>query len=117
MRRAEARLQRVDDDQQFHQIVVGGKARRLDDEHVLAADIFLDLDEHFHVGEAADLGLDEGQLEILADRLGQCAVGIAREQLHALRPVCFTHETRTPETLPNPAPSPRMSPADYLTVR
>src|SRR4029079_18298148 len=30
---------RVDHDQKLHQIVVGGKARRLDDEHVLAADI------------------------------------------------------------------------------
>ena len=47
--------QRIDHDQQFHQIVVGGKAGGLDHEHVLAADIFLDLDEHFHVGEAAHL--------------------------------------------------------------
>ena len=71
MRRALARLQRVDDDQQLHQIVVGRKARRLDDEHVLAADVLLDLDEHFHVREAADDGLGERQLEILGDGLGK----------------------------------------------
>ena len=87
MRRAAGAAQRVDHDQQFHQIVVGGKAGRLDDEHVLAADILLDLDEHFHVGEAAHHGLDQRQLQILADGLGQRAVGIARQQLHAPRSV------------------------------
>ena len=71
MRRADGAPQRVDHDQQFHQIVVGGKAGGLDDEHVLAADIFLDLDKNFHVGEAAHLRLDRRQLEILADGLGQ----------------------------------------------
>ncbi len=91
MRRAEARLQRVDHDQQLHQIVVGGIAGGLDHEDVLAADILLDLDEHFHVGEAADLRLGEGQLQILADLLGQFAVGIARDQLHAPRSVHVHH--------------------------
>ena len=45
-------LQRVDQDQQFHQIVVGGKRRRLQDIDVLAAHVLLHLDEHFHVREA-----------------------------------------------------------------
>ena len=75
--------QRIDDDEQFHQMVVGRIARRLDDEHVLAAHILLHLDEHFHVGEAAHHGLGEGQLQRLADGVGERAVGIARDQLHA----------------------------------
>ena len=79
MRRADGAPQRIDHDQQFHQIVVGGKAGRLDDEHVLAADIFLDLDEDLHVGEAAHHRLGEGQLQILADGFGERAVGIARD--------------------------------------
>ena len=46
--------QRIGDDQQFHQMVVGRKRRRLDDEGVRAADVFVDLDEDFHVGETPD---------------------------------------------------------------
>ncbi len=88
--------QRIDHDQQFHQIVVGGKTGRLDDEHVLPAHIFLHLDEHFHVGEAAHLGFDEGQLEVLADGVGQGGVGIARDQAHASRTVQIRHRAQPP---------------------
>ncbi len=58
--------QRVDADQQLHQIVVGRIAGRLDDEHVLAADVLVDLDEHLLVGEAADAGIGQRHLEIVA---------------------------------------------------
>ena len=75
-------LQRVDADQQLHQIVVGREAGRLDHEHVLAADILLDLDEHFLVGEAADAGLGQRQLEIVGDRPRQRQVRIPGEQFH-----------------------------------
>jgi len=44
--------QRIDDDQQLHQVVVGRIRRRLDHEDVGAADVLLDLDEDLHVGEA-----------------------------------------------------------------
>ena len=47
--------QRVDADQQLHQVVVGRIAGRLDDEDVLAADVLVDDDEDLVVGEAADL--------------------------------------------------------------
>ena len=45
--------QRVDADQKLHQIVVGGVARRLNDEDVLAANILVDLYEHLFVREPA----------------------------------------------------------------
>ena len=91
--------QRIDHDQQFHQIVVGGKAGRLDHEHVLAADIFLHLDEHFHVGEAAHLSLDRLQREILADGIGQGVVGIACDKAHAPRTVQIRHRAESPRQL------------------
>ena len=61
IRLADARLQRVDADQQFHQIVVGRIAGRLEHEHILAADILVDLDEDLLVGEAAHQRLGERQ--------------------------------------------------------
>jgi hypothetical protein len=53
--------QRIDQDQQLHQVVVGRKRGRLDDEHVLAAYVLLDLDEDLHVGEAPDRAPGERQ--------------------------------------------------------
>ena len=58
--------QRVGDDQKLHQMVVGRKRRRLDDEDVRAADVLLDLDEDLHVGEAADEALVSGRSSQLA---------------------------------------------------
>ena len=57
--------QRVDDDQQLHQMVVGRERGRLDHEHVLAAHVLLDFDENLLVGEAADHGLGQRGLEIV----------------------------------------------------
>src|SRR6202012_4633265 len=59
--------QRIDDDQKLHQIVVGGAGSALDDEHVLATDIFADLDKDLVIGKAAHVRLDGGQPQIGAD--------------------------------------------------
>ena len=75
-------LQGIHQDQQLHEVVVGGERRRLDDEHVLAAHVLLDLDENLHVGEAPHLALGEGELEVGADRLGQRTVAVAADELH-----------------------------------
>lgn len=53
-------LQRIDHDHQFHQVVVRRRARGLQDEDVLAAHVFLDLDLDLAVGETADHCLAEG---------------------------------------------------------
>ena len=74
--------QRVERDQQLHQVVVGRERGGLDDEHVLAADVFLDLDEHLHVGEAADRGLGQRQVQDIGDRLGQRAIAVAGDDFH-----------------------------------
>ena len=72
-------LERVDHDQQLHQVVVGGRAGRLDDEAVHAADVLVDLDVDLTVGEARHLGVAERRLDVAADRLRQLAVGVATE--------------------------------------
>ncbi len=50
-------LERVHHHQELHQVVVDGRARRLDHEHVLAADVLVDLDVHLAVREARDVGI------------------------------------------------------------
>jgi len=77
---------RFADAQQFHQVVVGREAGRLNHEHILAADVFVDLDEHFLVGEAAHAGLGQLHVEIVRDRLGERQVGVAGQQFHCNSP-------------------------------
>ena len=52
--------QGVDQDHQLHQVVVGGRTGGLDDEGILATDVFQDLDVDFAVGETTDDGLTQG---------------------------------------------------------
>ncbi|MCY1310177.1 hypothetical protein D9M70_603440 [compost metagenome] len=63
-------------------MIVGGERGRLDDEHILAAHVFADLDEDFLIGEPAYRRFAERQVEIVADRFGQQPVRIACENLH-----------------------------------
>ena len=69
-------------DENFHQMVIRRKRRRLDDEHVLPADVFLNLDEDFHVGEAPNLTFREGDTKIGGNRFSKGAIGIARQNFH-----------------------------------
>jgi hypothetical protein len=73
--------QRVRDDQEFHQVVIGRKRRRLNHEHVGAADIFLDFDEDFHVRKAADDSLGGRKMQPVGDFLRQHRIGIAGNEL------------------------------------
>jgi hypothetical protein len=75
-------VQRVDADQQLHEVVVGRVARRLHHEHVLAAHILEDFDEDLLVGEAAHACLGDRQLEVSGDVLHQRKVRIAGQKLH-----------------------------------
>ena len=61
-------------------MVVGRKRRRLDDEGVGAADVFL-IDEDFHVGEAPDHGLGQRQAKSVADGLGQAGLELPATSL------------------------------------
>ena len=60
---------------------LAGIGRRLDDEHVAAAHVFLDLDEDLHVGEAPHHGLGQRGLEIGGDRVGERGIGVAGDEL------------------------------------
>ncbi|OIQ70042.1 hypothetical protein GALL_483520 [mine drainage metagenome] len=42
-------LERIDHDEQFHQVVVGRRAGGLDDEHLAGAHVLLDFDRDFAV--------------------------------------------------------------------
>ena len=57
----------VDEDQQLHQVIVGGRAGGLDDEGILATDVFQDLDVDFAVGETTDDGLAQGDTQVSGD--------------------------------------------------
>ncbi len=63
-------------------MIVRRKRRRLNDEHILAANVFLNLDEDFHVGEAPNLTFREGNTEVGGNRFSKGAIGIARQYFH-----------------------------------
>ena len=58
-------LERIDDDQQFHQVVVRRGAGRLQDKDVLAAHMFVEFDADFAIREAADVGTAKGNVQTL----------------------------------------------------
>ena len=111
--------QRVGDDQQFHQMVVGGKRRRLDHEHIRAADVFLDLDENLHVGETPDHRFGHRGLQIFADLAREHGIGIAGDEpdrsVFGHRPVhrSFLRRRRKPDRKHNP----KARPAGVITSR
>jgi hypothetical protein len=104
--------QGIDQDEQFHQMVVGRKRRRLDDERVFAAHVLQDLDEDLHVGEAPDRAFGERHPEIGRDGLRQRPVGIACQELH--RSHCSPLGTAAPPRSQGllPAPPATGQPAD-----
>ena len=96
--------QRIDDDQQLHQMVVRRERRRLEDEHVGAADVLLDLDEDLHVGEPPDDRSGECNGQVGGDRLGEPRIGVAGHELdrsvlarHGLPLAARAHATRRPD--------------------
>src|SRR5262249_5690840 len=74
-------LERVEDQQQLHQVVVGRHAGGLDDEDVPAADVVPDLDLALAVAEAGTFGAAQGHADGVADRPGERRVRIARQDL------------------------------------
>ena len=63
-------------------MVIGRERRGLHDEHVLPADVFLDLDENFHVVEALHHRLDDGHVQVGADALREGTVRVAGNDFH-----------------------------------
>ena len=56
-------------------------AGRLHDEAVAAADVFLDLDDQFAVGEQLGAAAAQRDLQVVADLLRQLRIGPAGEEL------------------------------------
>ena len=81
--------QRVNADQQFHQVVIGRVGGRLQDEDILAAHVLVDPHEDLAIGESFDLGGGQGCVEIVGDGPGQVRIGSARHQLHRFDPRVF----------------------------
>ena len=73
-------LERIDHDQQFHQVLVRRRAGRLHDEDVAGAHVLADLDRDLAVGEAADRRLAELDAQVAGDLLRQRRVGVAGEE-------------------------------------
>ena len=71
-------LEALDHDQQFHQVLVDRRAGGLDDEHVAAADVLVDLAGNLAVGEIAHHRAAQRQPQILADPFGQARGGRVR---------------------------------------
>jgi hypothetical protein len=63
-------------------VVVRRKGGRLDDESVLPADVFENLDPDFLIGEAPDMGAAQRHVEMRRDRLRKRPVRIARQKFH-----------------------------------
>src|SRR5438876_10292066 len=71
----------VHHDEQLHQVFVSRRAGRLNDENIMAANVFLDLDVRLAIGKRTDCCLTEWYPDVFANALGQLAVGGAAENL------------------------------------
>ena len=71
-------LQRVDHDQQLHQIVVGRKGGRLDDEGVAAAHVLQNFYKYFEISKASYVAAGQRLAEISGNSLCDFWVGVAR---------------------------------------
>ena len=105
MRSRGGALERVEHDQQLHQVVVHRRARGLDHEDVLAADVLVDLDVNLSVGEARDIGVAQRHLERLGDLLGERTVRVPREELQLISHRSPLRALRAPCPVPLPRPS------------
>ena len=74
-------LERVEHEAELHQIEVHGRAGRLDDEHVVAADAAADFDAAFAVAELLTQGGGQLAAEMLANGLSQRSVRGAGQNL------------------------------------
>ena len=77
-------LEGIDHDEQLHEVVVDRGAGGLDHEHVGAADGLIDGDKVLPIREGAHLGVAQLRAHLLADGLGQGAVGSAGKDLDVL---------------------------------
>jgi hypothetical protein len=73
-------LERVDPEQQLHEVVVGREGRALDEEHVALAHVLGDPHEQVALGEPERLSLAHGVVEVRRDRRPQPGIRRAHQQ-------------------------------------
>ena len=82
---ARSAAQRIDHDHQFHQIVIGRRTGALKHESVTAADVLVDFNHNFAVGEAVDGCPSKRDVQVLSHCMSKLGIGIPREDLQAVR--------------------------------
>src|SRR5208282_3975866 len=73
--------QRIGEQDQLHQVFGGRSAYRLDDEAIAAAHVLADLDHHFAVGKAANLGFTHLHAKVLRHLARERGIGVPGENL------------------------------------
>src|SRR5712691_795951 len=68
-------------DEQLHQMLVGRRAGGLNNENIVAPNIFFDSDVSLGIWERADRRLAKRDADVFADTLGQLAIGRAAKYL------------------------------------
>lgn len=86
-------LERVQHDEKFHRVLIHGRARRLHDEDIAAADVFVDADHRLAVGEGAEVDVAQRHAEVLSDGLGQGPVRPPAEDLQLVGAASADHVT------------------------
>ena len=79
---------RIDEDQKFHQIVVDGRRRRLDNKKIPAAHRLVDMDGCLPVRKTPDFRAAKLGVELFGDRFRQRTIGVARKDLDLVA-VCY----------------------------
>ena len=72
---------RVHHDEQLHQMLISRRTGRLNNENIVSPNVFLDPDVSLAIWKRADRRLTERNADVLANPLGQLAVGRAAENL------------------------------------
>ena len=81
MRARRRAAERVDHDQHLDQVLIDGRAGRLHQEHVGAADVLVDLERHLGIGKSPQPRLPHRHAEELGDLPGEPRMGAAGEHL------------------------------------
>src|SRR4029077_5145479 len=95
-RRCRGTPQGVEDDEQLDQVVTDRVARRLHQEHVVAANRLTDFDVELAIREARDLALGELHPDLAGDALAELGIAAPREQQQLTVGVRVGHDRNGP---------------------
>ena len=72
-------FERIENDEQLHQVMINVGAGRLNDEHIPASNVLINAHHGLVVGEVAEVEIAQRNAEMLGDALGQGPVGASAE--------------------------------------